>query len=258
MAYELPLPPEQMPWLDQYGVVANHIDYPEDTLYEAVKKSLSSKPENIAYEFMGAERKAKDFLKEIDHLALCFKKLGMQQGDHVMICMPNCPQGVIALYAINKIGGVAVMVHPLSAKGEIEFYLDNSDSKFAITLDMFYPNFPEIGPDSKLRTLIVSSMTDALSPFKGFMYKHFLGGRKDPKVDKTKQGIVLWSDMIRADVSDIEEPKSTRTCYDDAVMLYITQFGSPAICHLIVSPTSTPKTSAALVEIAIPLGSNSI
>ena len=220
MAYESPLPPEQMPWLDHYGVVAKHIDYPEDTLYEAVKKSLSSRPDKIAYEFMGAERKSKDFLKEIDHLALCFKKLGMEQGDHFMICMPNCPQGVIALYAINKIGGVAVMVHPLSAKGEIEFFLDNSDSKFAITLDMFYPNFPEIGPDSKLKALIVSSMTDALSPFKGFMYKHFLGGRTDPKVDRTKQGIVLWSDMINADVSSIEEPKSTKTCYDDAVMLY--------------------------------------
>ena len=220
MAYELPLPPEQMPWLDHYGVVAKHIDYPEDTLYEAVAKTSLSNPGRIAYEFMGAKRTAGDFMKEIDHLALCFKKLGMQQGDHVMICMPNCPQGVIALYAVNKIGGVAVMVHPLSAKGEIEFYLDNSDSKFAITLDMFYPNFPEIKPDSKLKTLIVSSMTDALSPFKGFMYKHFLGGRKDPKVDRNKEGIVIWADMIKMDVTGMEEPKSTRTCYDDAVMLY--------------------------------------
>lgn len=220
MAYEFPLPPEQMPWLNHYGDVAKHMDFPEDILYETVAKTAAKFPEKYAYEFMGSKVKYKKFLADIDHFALCLKKIDVNEGDHVLICMPNCPQAITAFYAISKVGGIAVMIHPLSAKGEIEFYVDNSDCKVAITLDMFYLNFPEIRPEMKLKNLVVSSMTDALPFVKGFVYKHFLDGRKDPKVDKSKPGIIVWSELLKSDVSGIPEPKSSRTCYDDAVMLY--------------------------------------
>ena len=220
MAHEFPLPLEQMPWLNHYGDVPKYVDYPKDTLYQAVRKSAEKVPDNVAYEFMGAKVKYSRFLSDIDHFALCLKKIGVVQGDHVLICMPNCPQAVTAFYAISKIGGIAVMIHPLSAKEEIKFYVDNSDCKVAITLDMFYLNFPDIVPGMKLEKIIVSSMTDALSPVKGFVYKHFLDGRKDPKVDKSKKGIIVWSELLKSDISGIEEPVSTKTCYDDAVMLY--------------------------------------
>ena len=65
--------------------------------------------------------------------------LGIQKGDRVTICMPNCPQAVDSFYALNRIGAVSNMIHPLSAAGEIKFYLEllkiqsNSDPRPAST-----------------------------------------------------------------------------------------------------------------------------
>ena len=56
------------------------------------------------------------------------------------------------------------MIHPLSAEKEIEFYLNESGSVAAITLDQFYPKFAAIRKSTKMNTLIIASIADALSP----------------------------------------------------------------------------------------------
>ena len=214
------LDPKYTPWFKHYGNVPKWIDYPEETMYGMVRKTAAQYPDKIAYEFMNDKTKYRDFIKEIDHFALCLVKEGVKPDDKVLICMPNCPQAVIALYAINKIGAVATMVHPLSAKGEIEFYVENCECSVVLTLDMFYANFPEIKDGMKLQKVIVSSVADELSAFKRFMYKHVLDGRKDPKVDPSNRGVIFWNDLIKTDVSGIEEPVSPKSCYDGAVILY--------------------------------------
>jgi long-chain acyl-CoA synthetase len=52
--------------------------------------------------------------------------------------MPNCPQAIDTFYAVNRIGAIANMIHPLSAESEITFYLNISNSKVILTLDQFY------------------------------------------------------------------------------------------------------------------------
>ena len=212
------LDPEYTPWLKHYGKIPKHMDFPERTLYEMVKKTSEEYPDNVAYEFMDIETKYCVFIKQIDNFAACLsKKLGVKEGDHVLICLPNCPQAVISFYAVSKLGAVAVMIHPLSAKGEIEFYVENSDCKVAITLDMFYKNFPEFG--GKFESMVVSSMADGLKFPKSTLYKYVLG-RKDPKVDNSVEGIIKWKDLLATDVSGYDVPVSTKTCYDPAVILY--------------------------------------
>lgn len=212
--------PKLAPWLKHYGKVPKWINYPDATMYELVRKSALKYPEKTAYEYMEKKVKYKDLLKQIDHTALCLVKMGVKEDDKVLICMPNCPQAIMVLYAANKIGAIATMVHPLSAKGEIEFYVNNCECSFAFTLDMFYQNFPEITDDTKLQKLVVSSAADELSSFKRFMYKHVLSGRKDPKVDKNARGIMTWMDFKNQDVSGIKEPVSAKKGDDGAVILY--------------------------------------
>lgn len=212
--------PEHTPWFSRYGDVPKWIDYPEVTMYDMVKSTSGTYPDKVAYEFMNDKVRYRDFIKNIDHLALCFSKIGVMPDDKVLICMPNCPQAVEALYAINKIGAIATMIHPLSAKGEIEFYIENCECSVAITLDMFYANFPEVKDGMRLRTVIVSSIADGLSSFKAFMYKHVLDGRKDPKVDPSNRGVLMWKDFAKADVDGIPEPVSPKNAHDGAVILY--------------------------------------
>ena len=107
--------PKYTPWFKHYGDVPKHIDVPEESLYGMVKATSEKYPEKIAYMFMGDKTRYKTFIAQIDDFALRLVKLGVTSEDKLLICMPNCPQAVVALYAANKIGAVATMIHPLSA-----------------------------------------------------------------------------------------------------------------------------------------------
>ena len=77
--------------------------------------------------------------------------------------MPNCPQAIYLFYAVNLVGGIANMIHPLSAEKEIEFYLNESESVTAITLDQFYHKFECVRQNTKVVNIIIASVKDELS-----------------------------------------------------------------------------------------------
>lgn len=58
------------------------------------------------------------------------------KGDRVIICAPNMPQCIAAIYAVNKIGAVASMLHPLSVASEAKYAVDLVDAKFAFCFDV--------------------------------------------------------------------------------------------------------------------------
>ena len=112
--------------------------YPETTMFGAIAASAKRVPDAPALNFMGKYTTYKTFVEKIEMTAGAFLKAGIKKDDVVTICMPNTPQGVICLYALNRIGAVANMVHPLSSQKNITFYLDFSKSKMILTLDQFY------------------------------------------------------------------------------------------------------------------------
>ncbi len=73
-------------------------------------------PNNIAFDFMGKSTTYKKMVQEIEKCAKSLKTLGMRPGDKVTIAMPNCPQAIYMFYAVNLVGGIANMIHPLSAE----------------------------------------------------------------------------------------------------------------------------------------------
>lgn len=110
---------------------------------------------------------------------------GHQKGDRVTICMPNCPQALHAFYGLNRIGAVSNMIHPLSAAGEIKFYLNFSHSKCILTLDQFYAKIAPIMPelDNKECKLLLAKIEDELYPHLAVGYA-LTAGRKYPKPPK--------------------------------------------------------------------------
>ena len=111
------------PWLNVYGVVPPHLDYPDCTMYEAVERCAETYPNHTAYVFMGRKTTYRAMAAEIDLCARALKATGVRPGDRITMAMPNCPQAVIMFYAINLVGATANMIHPLSSEKEIEFYL---------------------------------------------------------------------------------------------------------------------------------------
>ena len=143
------------PWLKYYGNTPASLDYPHKTMYQMVAAAARRKPDHIAYVFMGKKTTYREFLGRIHAAAKGLYKMGIRQGDKVTICMANTPQALDCFYALNYLGAVPNMIHPLSAAQEIAFYLNFSKSKAILTLDQFYYKVSGILPQLEHPTEIL-------------------------------------------------------------------------------------------------------
>jgi len=181
------------PWMKHYGNVPPSIHYPDATLYGMLKEAAEGHEKRCAYEFMGRNATFGKLLSDIDTVSSALSSMGVKKGDKVMICLPNTPHAVTLFYGINKIGAVAVMVHPLSSKKEIEFYINNSGSEIAITLDRFCKSFDELEKTTSLKRLVVADISKVLNPLLKTAYRI-----KSRKISKAvmKEHMITWEDML--------------------------------------------------------------
>ena len=185
------------PWLAYYGNTPASLDYPHKTMYQMVALAARKYPDNAAYVFMGKETTYKAFMKRIDAAARGLVHMGIGKGDRVTICMANTPQALDCFYALNRIGAIPNMIHPLSAAKEIAFYLNFSHSKAILTLDQFYEKVESILPELENPTEILIARIQEELPFPlSALYPLTKNARAVKKLPKT--GYTYWYDMVAA------------------------------------------------------------
>ena len=206
------------PWAGHLGDVPMHLDYFDGSMFEAVAKIADRYPNNIAFDFMGRSTTYRRLIQETEKCARSLKTIGVRAGDKVTIAMPNCPQAIYMFYAVNLVGGIANMIHPLSAEKEIEFYLNESESVTAITLDQFYDKFENIRQNTGVVNIIIASVKDELSrPVKaGYMLTE---GRKIKKIPDDAP-VIKWNEFMRLGKACFYNYKVKRQADDPAVILY--------------------------------------
>ena len=206
------------PWAANMGDTPMHLKYFQGSLFEAVEEIAKKYPENIAFDFMGRSTTYKSLVRQIEECAKALKTLGVREGDRVTVAMPNCPQAICVFYAINLIGGVANMIHPLSAENEIEFYLNESESITVITLDQFYSKFEAIRKNTKVVNIVLASIRDALStPVKaGYMITEGLKIERIPD----DAPVIRWKQFLRLGRCCFWNYKVKRGPNDAAAILY--------------------------------------
>ena len=206
------------PWKDYMGDVPMHLEYFDGSMFEAVELIAKKYPSYVAFDFMGKPTTYKELVQQIETCAKALKTIGIRQGDKVTIAMPNCPQAVYLFYAVNLVGGIANMIHPLSAEKEIEFYLNESGSVTAITLDQFYHKFEAVRKNTQVVNIIIASIKDALAqPIKaGYM---LTSGRKIEKIPADAP-VVRWNEFLKLSKCCFYDYKVRRTGEDPAVILY--------------------------------------
>ena len=206
------------PWEARLGDVPMHLEYFDGTMYDAVERIAIEHPKQIAFDFMGKSTTYEELIKDVKECAKALKTIGVREGDRVTIAMPNCPQAIYMFYAVNLVGGIANMIHPLSAEKEIEFYLNESESVTAITLDQFYHKFEKIRQNTKVVNIIIASVKDALSkPIRaGYMLTE---GRKVKKIPKDAP-VIMWKDFMRLSKACFYNYKVERRADAPAVILY--------------------------------------
>lgn len=206
------------PWAEHLGSVPLHLDYFEGSMFDKVYEIAEQYPTNVAFDFMGRSTTYRQMVNEIERCAKALKTIGVRENDKVTIAMPNCPQAIYMFYAVNLVGAIANMIHPLSAEKEIEFYLNESESVTAITLDQFYGKFEAIRENTKVVNIIIASVKDALSqPLRaGYM---LTAGRKIKKIPKDAP-VIRWNEFMRLSEHCFYRYKVERKSDDPAVILY--------------------------------------
>ena len=204
------------PWASHMGQVPMHLDCFEGTMFEAVEKIAEAYPHFVAFDFMGKSTTYRELIRQIRICAKALKAMGIRAGDKVTIAMPNCPQAVCLFYAINLVGGIANMIHPLSAEKEIQFYLTESGSVAAVTLDQFYHKFQAVRKCLSATKIIIASIKDALPlPLRaGYMLAQ---GRTIPKAPSD---VIRWKDFLKSGNRYVGDYAVKRDSRDPAVILY--------------------------------------
>ncbi len=205
------------PWLNFYGNTPHHIDYPNLTIYQLISKTAKKYPSLCAYEFMGKKTNYRSFLQRIDLTARALYQFGIRKGDRVTICMPNSPQALDCFYALNRIGAVSNMIHPLSAKQEITFYLDISKSKAILTLDRFYDKVhAAIALSESKPKLLIAQLQPELPALTRIGY-NLTEAKKFPKLPKDNT-YTLWTELMKNSATAL--PKDDGKATDCASILY--------------------------------------
>ncbi len=206
------------PWLKSLGDMPAHLEYFQGSMYELIEKVAARYPDYIAFDFMGHPTTYRRMMLMINRCARSLRTIGVREGDCVTIAMPNCPQAIYMFYAVNCIGAIANMVHPLSSEKEIEFYLNESRSVTVITLDQFYAKIEAIRQNTNVVNVIIARIRDELTqPLKtGYMLTE---GRKIEKIPADAP-VVRWHDFIRLGNACFWNYKVKRTGADPAVILY--------------------------------------
>jgi len=206
------------PWLSSYGEVSFHLHYPASSMSQVVLNTAATYPKNFALSFMGKKTTFHELSQKIDQCARAFRAMGIGEGKHVCLCMPNVPQTVFCLYALNRIGAIATMIHPLSAEGEIVYYLKEANCDVVVTLDQFYSKFEAVQKEVPLFKLLITSVSDALSTVKSVGYR-LTQGRKIPKVPAS-ENVVFWNNFLQMGKEYQGEYIVEKGADDPAVILF--------------------------------------
>lgn len=205
------------PWTKYYDNLPTDIKYFEGSLYDAIYASALKYQNNTAIEYANLQITYKQLIRRINKCAKSLKILGVKKGDKVTICMPNTPEEVSMFYAINMIGAVANMIHPLSSEKEIEYYLNKSNTKIMLCIDITYKKVKNIINNTKVEKVIVTSATKSMERLTAFLYWILKGRKMDIKEDEK---FILWNHFINLSNNYEHDPYEKVNAHDPAVILY--------------------------------------
>ena len=211
---------KERPWLKFYEEekIPANMEYPDCSMVDMIMQSAEKWPDNVAYSYYGHKVTYKNFIKKIEKVARALKNYGVKEGDRVTICMPNTPEGITMVYAVNMVGAVCNMVHPLSSEKELEYYIKVADSKYVLVIDAVFDKIYRVRDTAQLERIIVVRPSDGLGFLKKKLYTalHI----KKVKLPSNDSRVVLWEDFIANSYFYQGNYHEERGGADPAVIMY--------------------------------------
>ncbi len=210
----------EKPWYEYYESegLPTQLEFPDCSMVDMVMQSAEKWPDNTAYVYYGHKVTYKNFVKKIEKTARALKNYGVKEGDRVTICMPNTPEGITMVYAVNMVGAICNMVHPLSSEKELEYYIKIADSKYVLVIDAVFDKIYKLRDVAQLERIIVVRPSDGL----GFLKKKLYSAVhvKKVRLPSNDSRVVLWEDFIANSFFYQGNYHEERGGADPAVIMY--------------------------------------
>lgn len=193
-------------------------DIPDLSLYEYMIRETKYLNEYLAINYFGNKIDYQTLWSNIDKCAKSLKSLGVRENDVVTICMPNTPEVAYIFLAINKIGAVANMVHPMSAEEEIKDYLNKTNSVLLFAFSGLYSKIKRIIKDTKVYKVVFVSASESMPILLNSVYNMTKGRKEEKPINNSFY--IFWKDFIRLGYNYEGNILVHRSMNDDAVILH--------------------------------------
>ena len=201
---------EDKPWLKYYDRMPEHLNYYNGSMYDMVYDAFLKYPNYYALEFFDQKYTFKQLIDKIDRTAVALKKLNVVENECVTICMPNMPEAIFLIYAVNKIGAICNIIHPLSSEDDIKKAIEETNSSIMFLTDVTYKKVENI----KLKNIIVCEVSNSMNGIMSMFYNF-----KNRNNMKYASNIIEWEDFIKTS-GDVLNTHVSRGKDSPAVIIY--------------------------------------
>lgn len=201
---------EDKPWLKYYDRMPEHLNYYNGSMYDMVYDAFLKYPNYYALEFFDQKYTFKQLIDKIDRTAVALKKLNIVENECVTICMPNIPEAIFLIYAVNKIGAICNIIHPLSSEDDIKKAIEETNSSIMFLTDVTYKKVENI----KLKNIIVCEVSNSMNGVMSMFYNI-----KNRNNMKYASNIIEWEDFIKTS-GDVLNTHVSRGQDSPAVIIY--------------------------------------
>jgi long-chain acyl-CoA synthetase len=179
--------------------VPDDIALPEGSLFDLVAASVAEYPNNVALEFFRRTTKYAELGDSIARVAEALRVLGVQKGDTVALALPNCPQHVIAFYAVLRLGAIVVEHNPLYTPREFRHQFEDHGAKVVIAWDKVVEIFQDFPDDLTLDTIISINITEAMPLVTRALLRLPIAKARASRAALTTRvhGVVRWKELLR-------------------------------------------------------------
>jgi long-chain acyl-CoA synthetase len=154
-------PSEAKPWLRHYDYwVPPRMNYPRRPLHEILDTTFVDLPDSPATSFFGATLTFGDLKRRADRFATALAQLGLGKGERVGIMLPNCPQYIVAAFAVLRHGAIIVNINPTYSARELAGVVTDSGLRLLIVLDALAPMAMALKGQSSVEQVIVTSLAE--------------------------------------------------------------------------------------------------
>jgi long-chain acyl-CoA synthetase len=155
------------------------------SLYNAVLETSRKYPNNNALLFMGKYVKYTELIAKIDLFANGINKLGIKPKEVITMALPNVFESIYSFYAVNKLGIISHMVHPVTPVAQMRKFMMTTNSKILIILDTFFHHYKELLKDN-IKIILVTPV-DEFGIVKKLGYK---------VINRKKLANITWGENV--------------------------------------------------------------